>query len=442
MKKFLLLTILCILCLSYAEPSAAKVYIDLEAPAVEKLPIAVQGFRYMGAEPASQKEAELLRHIRSEILGTLKSDLDFAGLFKTIDNDAFLEDPGKAGFFPEEISFRDWRMIGADALIEGRFTIEGKKLIVEVKLFDCVREKTILGKRYIGSTSKPRRLAHFFSDRLYMELTGRPGVFTTKMLFVSKRTGNKEVYLSDYDGKNAVQITHNRSINLSPRWSPDGKKILYTSYKKGYPYLYMLNIRTGRETVISKKQGINIGGRFSPDGDLVALTMSARKSPELYLLELSTGRFSRLTNNYSIDVSPTWSPDGKKIAFVSDRSGNPHIFVLELPTGSTRRLTYKGKYNSSPAWSPDGKKIAFACSENTGFHICLTDPEDGRPLQITYEGNNKNPSWSPDGRFIVFSRTIGDKTQLYIMQSDGRGIRSITTGVGGETTPAWSPFLH
>jgi len=428
--------------LAAAVPAWSKVYIDLEAPSVARLPIAVQEFKHLGPEPASPEEAAEAARISSELTGTLTGDLRFANLFNVIDSSAFLEDPETAGITAEETDFEQWRLVGAEALIKGGFKAEGGRLTFEVRLFDTIREKSIMARRYVGNAEKPGRLAHYFADQLYQELTGRKGIFTTKLVFISKRTGNKEVYLSDYDGKNAKRLTRNGSINLSPKWAPDGKKIVYTTYTPGWPVLYMLDLRTGRTSVISKRQGINIGGRVSPDGLKVALTMSTEKSPELFVLDLVTGEKKRYTNNYGIDVSPSWSPDGKNVVFVSDISGNPHLFVLDFATGKTRRLTFKGQYNSSPAWSPDGKMIAFSRADKGTFHIWVIKPDGSGSAQLTFEGNNKSPSWSPDGRYIVYNSTVNGKSSLYIMQADGGGIERVSTGIGGETTPAWSPYLQ
>ncbi|MFQ5427596.1 MAG: Tol-Pal system beta propeller repeat protein TolB [Thermodesulfobacteriota bacterium] len=425
-----------------ALPVGAKVYIDLTAPSIKRLPLAIQELRYLGSDPFSMEERAYINATGQSILSTLKKDMDFSGIFKVLNNEAFLEEPEEAGFDINDINFKDWRMIGADALVEGRFRLQEKRLVVEVRLFDTVRQTMIASKRFIGNPKRPERLAHFISDRLYEEITGRKGIFTTKLLFVSKKKGNKEIYLSDYDGGHMVPITDNGSINLSPRWSPDGAKMIYTSYKRGYPYLYLFDIKTGHDEVISKKRGINIGGRFSPDGKSIALTLSTSSSPDLFLLRLFRGNYERLTSNYGIDVSPTWSPDGRKIAFVSDRSGNPHIFVLDLPTKRTKRLSYGGTYNASPAWSPDGKKIAYARADKGGFNIWVVEATGGRAVQLTFDGNNKSPSWSPDGRFIVFTRISNGMGSIYVMQADGTALRKISTGTGAVSSPSWSPFLN
>lgn len=441
-KSFFYALIMLFQAAAFCGTARAKVYIDLAAPAVKKMPVAIQEFKYTGAEPSNPQEAAAVKTVRAELADALRSDLTFSNLFDIIDKQAYLEDPAKAGLAKEEIKFQDWRAIGADVLIKGTFKLEKDQLTVEVRLYDCVNEAEVLGRRYVGNLANPRRMVHYFADQIYEELTGRKGIFTTKLLFLSDKGGNKEVYTADYDGKNAWQLTRNRSINLSPQWSPDGKKIIYTSYRKGWPCLYMLDLRSGETAAISDKPGINIGARFSPDGKAVALTLSGDKSPELYTLELATLKYRRLTDNYSIDVSPSWSPDGKRLAYISDISGNPHIFVLDLDGGATTRLTYSGKYNATPSWSPDGKLIAFARADGGGFNIWVMRSDGSGAAQLTFEGDNRAPSWSPDGRYIVYSSSVKGASDLYIMRSDGTGVKKVGTGIGKESSPAWSPFMQ
>lgn len=425
--------------IAFVQAASAKVYIDLEAPAIKKLPIAVQEFVNAGGSVASAGPDAASR-AGAELYDALTGDLRFSNLFSFVKKEAFLEDASK-----KDINFSDWRASGADALIKGVFAVDGERLTVDIRLYDCVNEKEILSKRYVGSINNPRRLAHYFADQIYEELTGKKGIFTTKILFISTKTGNKEIYMSDYDGKNTRQITRNKSINLTPQWSPDGKKMLYTTYKKGWACLYMLDFSTGIDTALSVRPGVNMGGRFSPDAKSAALTLSTEKSPELFLLDIASKTYKRLTDNYGIDVSPSWSPDGKRIAYVSDTSGNPHVFVLELNATGAKRFTFEGKYNASPAWSPDGRFIAFARSENgSTFNIWVKSVDDplSRAIQLTFEADNRSPSWSPDGRYILFNRTSGGVSSLYMMLSDGTGLGKVQTGAGMESAPVWSPYMQ
>jgi Tol biopolymer transport system component len=70
-----------------------------------------------------------------------------------------------------------------------------------------------------------------------MRLTDDPGDDTqpnwspdgTKIVFVSNRDGNDEIYVMDADGQNAEQITDVPEPDLDPVWSPDGTQIVFTS---------------------------------------------------------------------------------------------------------------------------------------------------------------------------------------------------------------------
>jgi len=416
----------------FAAAAEGKVYIDIDAPSGKKLPLAIQEFTELDEKPADLNAFE---EAKKELSSALSYDLDFSGLFDVIGKEAYLESPASA-----VTDFSLWRAIGAEMLIKGKIRIKENTLTVELRLFDAVRETQLFARRYVGLISNPRIIAHRFSDDLMEALTEKPGIFSTKIAFISDKTGKREVWIADYDGKNPRKITSNGSINLSPQWSPDGKKILYTSYMKGSPILYAQDLASGAVEAVSDTEGLNIAGRWSPDGKKIALTLSGKTSPELYILELDSKNYIQLTSNYAIDTSPSFSPDGKKLAFVSDMGGNPNIYVIDLESKNLKRLTFGGKYNTEPAWSPDGKSIAFSRQDNGNFNIWVMRENGKEQTELTFEGDNKSPSWSADNRYIVFqSRDKKGENSLFIIHKEGGGKIKIDPGPGSETFPAWSP---
>src|SRR5262249_34795049 len=154
--------------------------------------------------------------------------------------------------------------------------------------------------------------------------TGEAGVSGTKIAFVSKQGRNKELSVMDFDGANALQLTHDQSIALSPSWSPEGSLLLFTSYRAGGPpHVFVISSAGGKPELISGRAGTNTTASYSPDGRSIACTLSQDGNPEIYLLDARGGSPKRLTNHRAIDTSPAWSPTGNEIAFTSDRSGNP-----------------------------------------------------------------------------------------------------------------------
>ena len=101
---------------------------------------------------------------------------------------------------------------------------------------------------------------------------GLKGFFTSKLVFVSERSGHQELYTSDLFFGNVKQITHDRAIAMSPRWSPDGERVIYTSFfKSGFPDIFQIDLGTYQRTTFVSFKGTNSGARFSPDGRYLAV---------------------------------------------------------------------------------------------------------------------------------------------------------------------------
>jgi TolB protein len=355
-----------------------------------------------------------------------------------MDKDAFLEDTTTRTL--DGVRFKDWTVIGAELLLKGGYTAVGGSLEVEVILFDVHWSRQVFRRRFLGKIADHRHLMHRVGNEIIYALTGYRGMFLSKLAFVGTATGNKEIYISDYDGRNVRKLTSDKSIALFPRWSPKGDKILYNSFKDGGPKLYLRDIGSGSDRKISARKGLNIGAAWGPDGTSIALTLSHRGNPDIYAIDLKGKILSRLISNWGIDISPTFSPDGRKIAFVSNKSGSPQIYVHDMLENRIERITFfERKYNTAPNWSKLNR-IAFSGLKNDHVDIYTIDP-DGSNLRALTEnqGRNEDPVWSPDGRYLIFSSDRGGKYQLYLMNADGRNQQKITNLKGEQTSPSWSP---
>lgn len=410
----------------------SRIYIDINAPSIQRIKIAIPDFKNFSA---NKEYPEL----STALLEVLSNDLDLTGYFTPMDKEAFLEEEDDS-LSRENIRFKNWSVIGADLLLKGGYTAVGRSLEVEVRLFDVFWGRQILGRRVLGKTAEYRTLMHRVGNEIIYALTGHKGMFLSRLAFTGTSTGHKEIYISDYDGHNVEQVTFDKSIALLPRWSPLGDMIIFNSYKDGGPMLYMTNPTTGMVKRISARKGLNIGASWTPDGEKLALTLSHKGNPDIYAIDLTGEIIDRLTSHWAIDVSPTFSPDGNKIAFVSSRSGSPQIYVRTLKQGKEERLTFEGNYNTSPSWS-SLDRIVFSGMNNGRFDIYAMD-SDGRNLRRLTEnqGNNEDPCWSPDGRYVVFSSNREGPYHLYIMNANGQNQRRISFSKGEQTSPSWSPY--
>ncbi|NOY70639.1 MAG: Tol-Pal system beta propeller repeat protein TolB [Deltaproteobacteria bacterium] len=409
-------------------------YINISNPFIRKIPIAVPEFVPMESDVQTGKLAVASGDEVSKALA-------FTGYFKLMDRASFLEQPKEKGIAAEDINFKNWSDIGAELLITGGISVKNGLLKMEMRLFDPFSGRLLMGKRYTGSLSKERDMALRFCSEVVFRLTGKKGVFNSRIAFVSAGPDGKGIFSCDFDGANVKQVIPASGINLFPAWSVDGRSLAYTSYKNGKPDIFVRNMEKQSENTISFK-GINITPTWVPGSDKMAATLSFEGDEDIYLLTASGKVDKRLTSSWGVDVSPSFSPDGDRMAFVSNRSGSPQVYVMDMNTREVSRLTYKGNYNTQPDWSPAGKTIAYCGMEKGHTDIFMAEVKTGKISRLTHDaGNNESPSFSPDGSLVVFSSNRDGKRSLYVMTASGTDQRLLLDMPGEQSLPAWSPEI-
>jgi TolB protein len=434
-RTVLMVFLLCGIPFELAWPQVKGV---IEGQGGQKFPIAVSPLRNLGA--ATTDSARL----STGIADAMVHDLELSGWFRVLDRSAYIENPQSSGITLGTFDLKNWSAIGAEGLVKGGFSVQGDEITVELRLFDVFQNKERIGKRYTGRVRDFRRIAHKFVDEIIHQFTGVPGVFNTRIAYVSNSGGRfKEIYVSHLDGSEKFQVTNNNTINLSPSWSPDGRSVLYSSFKDRSQTLYLFELFSGKETRFNPRgSGRYLSGKISPDGQNVVAALESAGNTSLFLLDRGGNVIRRLTEDSGIEVSPSWSPDGKQIVFVSDRSGSPQLYILDLQSRNTRRLTYSGGYNTTPEWSPRGDRIVYTGRVGGRFVVFTIPIDGGDPRQLTPgTSDSEDPTWSPDGRFIAFSSNRAGRYHLYVMQASGENQRRLTGSGGDDTKPSWSPRL-
>jgi serine/threonine protein kinase len=136
----------------------------------------------------------------------------------------------------------------------------------------------------------------------------------SKVAFVSNRSGEFEIWISNPDGTNAMKLTSMGVPDITwPHWSPDGQLIAFSSASEG-------------------------------EWDIFAIPASG-------------GKPRRLTSHPAIDIHPTFSRDGKWIYFASMRSGDYRIWKMSVNGGEAVRVT--PNQGRGALESPDGKSIYY-----------------------------------------------------------------------------------
>ena len=231
------------------------------------------------------------------------------------------------------------------------------------------------------------------------------------------------------------------------------KKLVYVGLSGGVlslVFALMLSVAAATAT-----RGVMLMNRIGPS------TM------DLFVANADGSGERKLFPNSDFDYNASFSPDGQWIVFTSERTGYGQADIYRVhPEGSgLERLTDYIGLDDQAALSPDNKQLAFVStrSENHKANIYILDIgtknvrnlTGGPDLQITNGQPDGffRPSWSPDGQWIAFSSDRGTRwfghengagaghrqnTSIYIIHSDGTGLKRLTEANVSAGTPQWS----
>jgi TolB protein len=302
------------------------------------------------------------------------------------------------------------------------------------RVSDKFARKEILSRSYTGASL--RRQAHAFADDIVFAITGKKGIGQTKIAFKAQAAGYGpgEIYISDFDGHNAQDLTHDNAIVAAPAWVPGRLALYYTSYQPGNPDIFYHNLSTGERRVVAKFSGLNTSAAVSPDGSKIAMILDKAGIVNVYVCNADGTNLKRMTFTEE-DSSPCWSPDGQWICFATKINERRALAKVPAGGGAIQRLSTAGAPNpTEPDWSPDGKWIAFT-TQMGDFNICVMPAGGGTPTVLVA---GEDPSWSPNSRTLVCARRAGGSYKLSVLDVFTKQVKDVSRISGNDSQPAWA----
>ena len=249
------------------------------------------------------------------------------------------------------------------------------------------------------------------------------------------------------------------SVASDPQISPDGRQIAYVRRSadimtdRMVPSIWLVDVATGAERPIATSGGANMSPRWSPDGRRLAfVSTSEGNGAQLHVRWMDSGERVKITNLPDGPSNIAWSPDGRQIAYIMRvpdegmtlgkappkpegaewakplevidkvtyrrdgggyvKPGFDHIFIVPATGGAPRQLTFGAFHDDGPLnWTPDGRAILFSANRSPDWERDARDSElyevavaDGALRALTSrDGPDGNPRLSPDGRYVAYA---------------------------------------
>jgi Tol biopolymer transport system component len=246
--------------------------------------------------------------------------------------------------------------------------------------------------------------------------------------------------------------------------SGDGSKIAFVTSIDNASHIFVINSDgTGLKQLTSNPEGVGLGGGYpsiSGDGSKVAFAIDVSgnnpgdpPAREICVVNSDCSGFKQLTYKAGGDQmvssnSPSISNDGSRIAFfhVDFNTWNRGIFVINSDGTGEKQVTED--FTEDFSMSGDGSKIAFLHGDEFDFQYFVINSDGTELTQLTHNSNNYEdmnnnfnppsaPSISDDGNKVAFEGYVGEDREIFVINSDGTGLKQLTDNAEDD----WSPSI-
>jgi len=269
--------------------------------------------------------------------------------------------------------------------------------------------------------------------------------------FRSERGGGG-LFVMGATGESVRRLT---SFGDNPAWSPDGREIAFGTEGRSDPAnrekqseLWVVPAAGGEPRRVFA--GDAVQPAWSPGGARIAYwAIGETGIRDVWTVAADGSDPRRVTDQGSVDWDATWAPDGRHLDFVSDRSGATHPWRVAIDertgevSGSPQPIHLPTTWSGQLSWSRDGRRLAYRTSERTAQVTRLPfDPATARvagPAERIVDTTISavGLDLSADG-WMLF-RTMNTPEDVYVLRSDGTGLRKLTDDLAKDRGPVWSP---
>lgn len=285
-----------------------------------------------------------------------------------------------------------------------------------------------------------------FVGALLAIATAVPIAAQDRIVFVSDRDGNRELYSMAVDGRDVVNLTRHPNRDQSPAVSADQGRLAWFSDRSGVLGVWIapgLDAHSvARAQLLAEAPDLDFGLAWSPDGRQLAVSLRDPDAGthDIGLLDATSGELTRLTSTPDIEeITPVWNRTGTHLFYVTSGigSGPSALWTIALESGESTILVPGLPDASFPQLSPDGSQLLLR-SRTSDFDVLLVDlPSRSATPLVNDPSNDWGAAWALDGESVYFASDRDGDLEIFRLHIASGDVVQLTDNQDRD----WMPTL-
>jgi len=271
-----------------------------------------------------------------------------------------------------------------------------------------------------------------------------------KVVYVSNRLGNNNIYISNYDGSEEIILSDDTGDSTSPYLSSDGTTVYFLSTREfikdpnGYnnvPLVYSVSSGGGNISKVTQTQYEDVGSIGLYDFETLTrfyIKNEYVEEPWLYNSEIFFGSTAgndmrSVTKRKGYMSNAVVTNDSTLLiysfkGYTEDRKSG--VYYVDVASGVTRIIMETGEDTAYPVdVSPNGNTVLIRRydKQSSQWDLWIAGVLDGYSVRITNTSSQENQAmFSSDGSKVSYISNRDGRNDVYTIGVDGQNEEKIT----------------